>query len=316
MAAGFWPLGVKAVQAVRGRPGQAQAVEPPAGQFPPVAVQQDQDRGEVLPSQPIQAPVPAAATAPPVTYTVQPGDTLWSIARRHQLTAATLAAANGLADPNQLKPGQVLRVPGGGEVVHVVRAGETLWDIALRYGLEVDAIANLNQLGDSSFLRVGQRLQLPVARSSEPDPEAAERRRVAALAASAGVLSDSDWGGFRWPLTGRITSPFGPRDGHQHTGIDIAAGAGTPIRASKAGVVSVANWVGGYGLAVVVRHDDGTATLYGHASKLLVEKGQKVDAGQTIALVGSTGNSTGPHLHFEVIVSQKPQDPLQYLPSN
>ncbi len=244
------------------------------------------------------------AVGGPIIYVVKQGDTLWSIARRHQLTASAVAAANGLADPDAIKPGQQLRIPSGGEVYHTVQPGETLWQIALRYGLEVDAVANLNRLGDSSFLAVGRQLRLPVAKSLEPDPEGLAARRPA-----------GEPRGFAWPLRGPITSLFGPREGRLHTGIDIAADKGSIIRASKPGVVSVAGWMGGYGLAVVIRHADGTATLYGHASELLVERGSEVEGGQPVARVGSTGNSTGPHLHFEIMVEQHPRDPLSFLPA-
>jgi murein DD-endopeptidase MepM/ murein hydrolase activator NlpD len=98
-----------------------------------------------------------------------------------------------------------------------------------------------------------------------------------------------------------------------HEGIDIAAGLGTPIRAAAAGTVIHAGWLGGYGNLVVLDHGDGLATAYAHASAILVGVGQSVAQGQTLSLVGSTGNSTGPHLHFEVRVNGSAVDPLLYL---
>ncbi len=119
---------------------------------------------------------------------------------------------------------------------------------------------------------------------------------------------------FTWPVSGPVTSGFGPRWGRMHNGIDIAAPTGTPIGASAAGEVFFVGWLGGYGNTVLVDHGNGYTTLYGHQSELRASVGQSVSAGTTVGLVGSTGNSTGPHLHFEIRVWDTPQDPLLYLP--
>ena len=99
----------------------------------------------------------------------------------------------------------------------------------------------------------------------------------------------------------------------QHIGIDIAADTGDPILAAASGIVTSSGYMSGYGYAVVIDHQNGFKTLYGHASKLLVEKGEKVKKGQVIAKVGSTGRSTGPHLHFELQVNNKAVDPTKYM---
>lgn len=119
--------------------------------------------------------------------------------------------------------------------------------------------------------------------------------------------------GFVWPVNGVVVSGFGMRWGRMHEGIDIAASTGTPIRAAAAGTVIWSGWRGGYGNAVIIDHGNALATVYAHASALLVTQGQRVSQGQTIALVGSTGNSSGPHLHFEVRVNGVAVDPLLYL---
>ncbi len=98
-----------------------------------------------------------------------------------------------------------------------------------------------------------------------------------------------------------------------HTGIDIGAGYGAPVHAAATGVVVTAGVISGYGNAVVIDHGDGIATLYGHLSRFAVRTGQRVDVGQTVGAVGNTGNSTGPHLHFEVRVRGVPVDPMAYL---
>ncbi|WP_217634931.1 M23 family metallopeptidase [Micromonospora pattaloongensis] len=110
-----------------------------------------------------------------------------------------------------------------------------------------------------------------------------------------------------------MSSEFGPRWGRQHEGIDIAAAAGTPVRAAAGGVVRKASWYGDYGNTVIIDHGGGVSTLYAHNSALSVRPGQRVEAGQEIAAVGSTGDSTGPHLHFEVEVEGRPVDPRPWL---
>ena len=127
-------------------------------------------------------------------------------------------------------------------------------------------------------------------------------------------------GTMTWPADGEVTSPFGwrvhPIFGTQrlHTGIDIGADYGDAIRAADGGVVIHADWMGGYGNAVIIDHGNGISTLYAHNSQLLVDEGQTVAKGQTVARCGSTGYSTGPHLHFEVRQNGSPVNPLNYLP--
>ena len=138
--------------------------------------------------------------------------------------------------------------------------------------------------------------------------------KIQAAQASAGTGGGSpSASGFVWPVLGPVTSPFGWRWGRMHEGIDIAAASGTPIAASAAGTVIYAGWLGGYGNVVVIDHGGGISTTYGHQSSLAVGNGSYVAQGQTIGYVGSTGHSTGPHVHFEVRVNGVPQDPLGYL---
>jgi murein DD-endopeptidase MepM/ murein hydrolase activator NlpD len=127
----------------------------------------------------------------------------------------------------------------------------------------------------------------------------------AAKVSSAGII---------WPAQGTVTSGFGYRWGALHAGIDIANNQGTPVRAAKAGTVILAGWNGGYGNCIVIDHGGGFSTLYGHNVRLRVSEGQRVSQGDLIADMGSTGNSTGPHSHFETRVNGNPQDPIRYLP--
>lgn len=162
---------------------------------------------------------------------------------------------------------------------------------------------------------------------------AAQRAAAAAAAAAAQQQASSGGGGgggsdagyvqgtgqLAWPVSGPITSPFGyrfhPIYGREifHSGIDIGVDEGTPVHAADSGVVVEADWIDGYGNAVIIDHGNGMSTLYGHNSELAVSAGQTVSKGQVIAYAGSTGNSTGPHVHFEVRVNGDPVNPLNYL---
>lgn len=161
----------------------------------------------------------------------------------------------------------------------------------------------------------------------------AERRAAAAAAAAAAAQQQSSGGSsggggggyvqgtgqLSWPVNGVITSPFGWRT-HPiwgtsilHSGIDIGVDEGTPVHAADGGVVVLSGWISGYGYAVIIDHGNGISTLYGHNSELAVSEGQTVSKGSVIAYAGSTGNSTGPHVHFEVRQNGEPVDPMGYL---
>ena len=156
----------------------------------------------------------------------------------------------------------------------------------------------------------------------------AARAAAAAAAATAaqssgGQGASDNWvqgtGQLGWPVSGEITSPYGYRvhpiwgTTIYHSGIDIGVDEGTPVHAADGGVVVWSGWMGGYGYAVVIDHGNGLSTLYGHNSELAVDEGQSVAKGQVISYAGSTGNSTGPHVHFEVRVNGDPVDPMGYL---
>ena len=153
---------------------------------------------------------------------------------------------------------------------------------------------------------------------------AAAAAAAAATAQSSGGQGASDnWvqgtGQLGWPVSGEITSPYGYRvhpiwgTTIYHSGIDIGVDEGTPVHAADGGVVVWSGWMGGYGYAVVIDHGNGLSTLYGHNSELAVDEGQSVAKGQVISYAGSTGNSTGPHVHFEVRANGDPVDPMGYL---
>ena len=199
--------------------------------------------------------------------------------------------------------------------------------IAARTAEQRDALARLvdyrDELGaaqeDRRALLATIRADKAEAREDLAELEAASAELERQLAASSaapvdpGPLPTRSASGFIWPVSGPVVSGYGPRWGRIHEGVDIAVGFGTPIRAAAAGTVSYAGWLGGYGNLVVVEHGGGIATAYAHQQRIYVSVGASVAQGQVLGEVGSTGNSTGPHLHFEVRVNGSAVDPLGYL---
>ena len=140
------------------------------------------------------------------------------------------------------------------------------------------------------------------------------QREAAGLSGGGGVVGGTSSAGLIWPSAGRVTSEYGYRWGRMHQGIDIGAPTGTPIRAANGGEVIFSGTQGGYGQTVVISHGGGFSTLYAHQSRIAARDGQRVERGQVIGYVGNTGNSTGPHLHFETRVNGAAQNPRRYLP--
>lgn len=143
--------------------------------------------------------------------------------------------------------------------------------------------------------------------------ESSIQAKLSNMPTSGGLQVKKGSGALDWPANGQFTSPFGYRWGRLHGGIDIAVPVGTPVQASAAGTVRIAGWVGGYGNYVCIDHGGGLSTCYAHNSRLGVSVGQRVAKGQVIAASGNTGNSTGPHSHFETRVNGVQRDPMGYL---
>jgi len=146
-----------------------------------------------------------------------------------------------------------------------------------------------------------------------PPPPAPPPARASRDREPTGATTTVDGARFARPGNGRLTSPYGPRWGRLHAGVDLAAGMGSPIRAVTDATVLSSGIDGAYGQSIRLLHPDGTVTLYAHLSSLLVKRGNKVDAGQQIGREGNTGQSTGPHLHFEVHVNGTPVNPTRWL---
>lgn len=196
---------------------------------------------------------------------------------------------------------------------HTVLPGESLTAVAKKYGVSVTAIAAANSLENPDLIFPGQILDIPVADAAEAAAPAAATRVIASR--SGDRRESLGTPAFIWPVSGSITSGFGPRWGGFHYGLDLAAPAGTPVKAIFAGTVTVAGWVGSYGYMVCIDHGNGWESVYGHNARLYVTVGQEVQKGQTIAAVGRTGNATGPHVHLETIYLGRHKNPLALLPA-
>ena len=248
------------------------------------------------------------------TYVVQEGDTISGIAERFGVSSNTILWANNLAWYSTIRPGQQLSILPTSGVAHLIQSGETIAAIAKKYQVDADKIVSYNKLADASDIQKGDTLIVPGG--VKPSTIAAvvpQSRNLPSVIKDIFVPSaspDEDSGAtFLWPIRSqRITQYFGLR----HTGLDISDKSGTPIFAAESGKVERSGWTSGYGYNVVINHGNGFKTLYAHASKLLVSVGDSVGRGQTIALVGSTGRSTGPHVHFEVIQNGRKTNPLNY----
>ena len=292
---------------------------------------------------PTPAPKPAAKATPAATptpeptpepqpafivYTVQPGDTIDGIAAAYGVDPQYILWNNPdlSADPDLLLVGQKIQVPSVNGLIYNVKLGDTLSDIASFYQIDVQSILGFvpNGIASPDTVIEGMLLVLPGAvpppppipaavsavESTNPAPEPAPAPPAPAPPSSTGYI---------WPFSGPISSPFGEYrgPGSYHSGLDIDAFGryGAPVVAAASGtVVLVASLDWGYGIHVIIRHADGSETLYGHLSAVSVSQGQSVAQGQQIGAIGCTGYCTGPHLHFEIRIGGSPVDPLGYLP--
>jgi len=197
-------------------------------------------------------------------------------------------------------------------VYHTVNKGETLWRISKTYGVDIQLIAEYNDIYDPSLIYAGQKLFIPGARRALDVPPRKDGKPVSEEEELGKIVVNK--GMFLWPTDGIVYSLFGARWGETHRGIDITGKSGTPIVASKSGKVIFAGYKGGYGNMVKLQHVDGYETLYGHMSKVAVKVGDEIKEGEVIGYMGSTGKSTGPHLHFEIIKENTVRNPLFFLP--
>lgn len=239
-----------------------------------------------------------------VEYTVQTGDLISFIASDYGVSIDSILWANNLTNPNALKVGQTLKIPPVSGVIHIVKKGDTIATLAKNYGADAGKILDFNDLTQNDTLQINDELIIPDGQPYKTNKIAAVVNSITKKSTSAFAYLPDLGSYFMLPTTGHDWGII-----HGRNGVDIANSIGTPILAAADGVVTVADssgWNGGFGRYIKISHDNGTETLYGHSSKLLVEVGEKVTKGQKIALMGSTGHSTGPHLHFEVHGARNP----------
>ena len=242
---------------------------------------------------------------PPVTmamrsYTVRSGDSIASIAKRFGLYTDTIISANGISEANPVKQGRELRIPNINGLVYKARPGDNLAGIAKKFKTDTTKLLDANDLG-SETITAGQSIFIPGAKLPKVAVTQALGQQVA------------------WPVRGPLSSPFGYRPDpftgvkRFHAGIDIAVDLGTQVHAAMAGSVEDVGYNVNYGNYVIMNHADGFQTLYGHLSSALVAIGQQLSQGSVVGLSGSTGYSTGPHLHFGLFKRSLLLNPLKYL---
>lgn len=276
--------------------------------------------------------------------TVGPGDTVYALSRRHQVSQRDIIVANNLKPPYLLTIGQRIILPRGQE--HTVAKGDTLSAISRTYNINMYDLARANDIKPPYTIYVGQKLRLPgtasatasaknttgastttpVSSQSSSQPSstaptmqnaattttASQSKAVAAVPSPPAATGK----GFIWPVRGRVVSGFGAKDkGLRNDGINIAAPEGSPVKAIENGVVAYAgNELRGFGNLLLIKHANGYVSAYAHNAKLLVNRGDKIKKGQPIATVGKTGNVSSPQLHFEIRKGKKALDPKSVMP--
>ena len=248
-----------------------------------------------------------------VVYTVKPGDTISTIAQEFEVSVSTILWENELSAYSIIRPGDKLSILPASGLSYKVAKGDTVSSLAKKYDVEETNILSANKLSAGDILSVGDKIFIPGGKKIiAPTYTVKSYTGFDALKDIVAAPSAKPVAGnkMNWPtVNGKITQYFSWR----HTAVDIANKVGTPIYAADAGTVEYSAWGGDYGNEIIVDHGGGKKTRYAHLSQFFVKKGDQVDKGQTIGAMGSTGNSTGPHLHFEVIINGTKYNPLDYI---
>lgn len=239
-------------------------------------------------------------------YEVKPGDTLAQVADMFGVSTDTILSANDMKKGDKLKEGDILLILPFSGIEHTVLKGQTLQNIANLYKVDVNEILFANDIDIDTKLAVGEKLIIPgVDMLNEATPKTKSKSTIKGSGSSYASMP-STTGYFKNPVSGAIRTR-GIKPGHR--GVDFAAPTGTPIHAAASGTVLIARnsgYNGGFGKYVVIKHPNGTKTLYAHMSRVSTSPGAQVSQGETIGYIGSTGRSTGPHLHIEVLGGKNP----------
>ncbi|MCB1506840.1 MAG: peptidoglycan DD-metalloendopeptidase family protein [Hyphomicrobiaceae bacterium] len=251
------------------------------------------------------------------SYTVQPGDSLFKIARTHNVRTADLQSANAITNPRQLKPGAVIRVPGANTTPTFAEAKAAPREEQPATPPNIASTTQptvINSERQVAALTTNRMIDAPAAPAAPA--ASAEQSGVAKPVQTVSITpSQVGVGKLRWPSKGKVISGFGQRtDGTHNDGINIALPIGADVHAAEEGEVAYAgSELKGYGNLILLRHDNGWVTAYAHADQMLVKRGDKVRRGDIIAKAGKTGQVDQPQLHFELRQGSKPVDPLPYL---
>lgn len=265
----------------------------------------ERPRAPVL--QPVRPLVTLDRPEPPTVkrHVVQDDESLFTIADRYGVTPQTVAYNNGIERSGALLPGDALRIPTIDAALHAVAPEDTVEAVAARYGAAPESVVEANRLLlEPDNFAAGELVLVPVPDGRFPgfrllvnDPPRADP-----------FASSLTRGRLRWPVAGRVTQRFAA----WHTGVDIAAPYGAPVLSAEAGTIASVGWVAVGGLSVCMRHDWGLQTCYYHLGSTSVGEGERVGRGQRVGSVGLTGNSSGPHVHWEASVEGALLDPLSY----
>jgi murein DD-endopeptidase MepM/ murein hydrolase activator NlpD len=229
-------------------------------------------------------------------YKVNGSDSFWKILSKASLNIDTLSTVNSLSSPAELKPGREIYISNLRGVVHKTTGNETLDDISKKYGIAKEYICKVNKISDSGIEK--EYIFIPSGEISN-----IERSLFLGVGFASPLKIAKRTSNF-----GRRIDPFNKRL-EFHTGLDLACQVGTNVYASRKGKVIFTGNNGGYGLLVIIKHEHGYSSYYGHLKKVLVKEGDIMDRGSLIAISGESGRSTGPHLHFEVRKETKPINP-------
>ena len=272
------------------------------------------------------------------TYVVKKKDTIYTVSKKTGVKVELIIENNPDINKKKLKVGDKLKIPSKNGMYYTVRKGETLSNIAEKYNVRVKDIVKVNEL-QSKKVKTGTKIFI-----ENPDMSFAKKTEIkkieketlklskksikfknAAKMAKAEreeiqeEIAESGGGSFKWPCSWKgVSSPYGSRL-HPvlrryifHEGVDLKGRTGDPVYAAKSGVVTYSGWMSGYGKLIIIDHGNGYSTRYAHLSSISASKGESVERGSYIGAIGSTGRTTGPHLHFEIRKNGSTVDPMKY----